>query len=258
VNYGQESVGRVWYDSAQVSVEKRYSHGLTLLGSYTWSKTEEAVAFLNNQDGAPFKNLSASDRPQRLVISGVYELPFGRGKMFGSGSNRAVELLIGGWQLNYIELIQSGQPTDLNSSASLLQDPRVGVNKSNNQYFNTCVQQINGTSLQPNAAHNGFNVPCSNPAWKLINSANLELRSAPFRSGYIRNPWAPSADLSFSKRFNITDRYNAQFRFETFNVTNTAIRNSANTNPTNNQFGFITVSQSNIPRQVQLGFKLNF
>jgi hypothetical protein len=39
----------------------------------------------------------------------------------------------------------------------------------------------------------------------------------------IRNPWAPSADLSFSKRFNITDRYNAQFRFETFNVTNTAI-----------------------------------
>lgn len=258
VNFGQESVGKIWYDSAQVSVEKRYSHGLTLSGAYTWSKTLEAVSFLNSQDAAPFKNLSASDRPQRLVISGVYELPFGRGKMFAGQSNRAVELLIGGWQLNYIELIQSGQPTDLNGSAYLLQDPRLGVNKSFNTYFNNCVQQaVGNSSSQPNATNNGF-VPCSNPAWKLTNGANLDLRSTPFRSGSIRNPWAPSADLSLSKRFNVTERYNGQFRFETFNVTNTAIRNNANTNPNSNQFGFVSISQSNIPRQVQLGFKLNF
>jgi len=257
VSYGQESVGKIWYDSAQVSIEKRYSHGLTILGSYTWSKTLEAVSFLNNQDAAPYKNLSASDRPQRLVISAVYELPFGHGHAFGAHANRPTELLIGGWQLNYIETIQSGAPTGLNGAAYPIQDPNTLVQKGFNTWFNPCVRQLNGTSLQPNSAHNGF-VGCSNPAWQLINSANLDLRATPFQSGYIRNPNAPLADLSFSKRFNITERYNAQFRFETFNVTNTAVRGAANTNPTSNQFGFINISQSNIPRQVQLGFKLNF
>jgi hypothetical protein len=92
----------------------------------------------------------------------------------------------------------------------------------------------------------------------MINSANLDLRATPFQAGYIRNPNAPTADLSLSKRLNFTDRYNAQIRLEAFNVTNTAVRNAANTNPTSNQFGYINVSQSNIPRQVQLGFKFNF
>ncbi len=257
VNYGQESVGKIWYDSAQISVEKRYSHGLTIMGAYTWSKNEEALSFLNNQDTAPYKNLSASDRPQRLVISSVYELPFGRGRRFGSSVKRPMELLIGGWELNYIETIQSGAPTGLNGAAYPIADPRTGVQKNYGTWFNSCVTQLNGTNLQPNAAHNGF-VSCTTPAWKLINSANLDLRATPFQAGYIRNPNAPLADLSFAKSFNITERYNAQFRFETFNVTNTAIRSGANTTPTSNQFGYDNVSQANIPRQVQLGFKFNF
>jgi hypothetical protein len=257
VSYGQESVGKVWYDSLQLSVEKRYSRGLTIMGAYTWSKTEEALTYLNPQDSRPFKNIGSADRPQRLVISAVYELPFGRGKYFGGNVNRPTELLIGGWQVNYIETIQSGLPTTLNGAAYPILNPNDGVQKSYATWFNPCVRQVNGTSLQPNAAHNGFE-SCSNPAWQMTNTANLDLRATPFQAAYIRNPNAPTADLSLSKRFNITDRYNAQFRFETFNVTNTAVRNAANTTPTSNQFGYINVSQSNIPRQVQLGFKLNF
>jgi len=257
VNYGQESVGKLWYDSLQLSVEKRYSHGLTILGAYTWSKTLEALSYLNPQDAKPFKNIGAADRPQRLVISAVYELPFGRGQRFGSHVNRAVELAIGGWQLNYIETIQSGLPTSLNGAAYPILNPSNGVQKNYNAWFNPCVRQVNGTNLQPNATHNGF-TSCSNPAWQMINSANLDLRATPFQAGYIRNPNAPTADLSLSKRLNFTDRYNAQIRLEAFNVTNTAVRNGANTNPTSNQFGYINVSQSNIPRQVQLGFKFNF
>ncbi|NUQ30446.1 MAG: carboxypeptidase regulatory-like domain-containing protein, partial [Acidobacteriaceae bacterium] len=253
VTYGQESVGKIWYDSLQMSLQKRFAQGLTLMGAYTWSKTQEAVSYLNSQDAAPFKNISASDRPQRLVISGVWELPFGRGHHFGGHVNRPMELLIGGWQLNYIETIQSGAPASINSGAALIADPNIGGQKSNSNYFNSCVRQVNGTSLAPNSAHNGF-VSCSNPAWQITNTSNLELRAAPFQSKYIRNPNAPLADLSFSKRFNITERYNAQFRFETFNVTNTAVRSGPNMTPTSNQFGFVAVSQSNIPRQMQLGF----
>ena len=257
VSYGQESVGQIWYDSLQLSVEKRYSRGLTILGAYTWSKTMEALTYLNPQDSAPFKNIGSADRPQRLVISAVYELPFGQGKYFGNNANRATELVIGGWQLNYIETIQSGLPTSLNGAAYPIGNPNDGVQKNFNTWFNPCVRQVNGTNMQPNAAHNGF-TSCSNPAWQMINSANLDLRATPFQAAYIRNPNAPSADLSVSKRFNITERYNAQFRFETFNVTNTAVRSAANTTPTSNQFGYVNVSQANIPRQVQLGFKFNF
>lgn len=147
VAYGQESVGKIWYDSAQISLEKRYSHGFTILGAYTWSKTEEALSFLNNQDAAPFKNLSASDRPQRLVISSVYELPFGRGHRLGGNDSRPVEMLIGGWALNYIETIQSGAPTGLNGAAFPIRNPSEGVQKSYGEYFNTCVTQLNGTNF---------------------------------------------------------------------------------------------------------------
>jgi len=138
------------------------------------------------------------------VIS-VYELPFGHGHAFGARVNRPTELLIGGWQLNYIETMQSGAPTGLNGAAYPIQDPNTLVQKSFNTWFNPCVRQLNGTSLQPNPAPKGF-VSCSNPAWQLINSANLDLRATPFQSGYIRDPNAPLADLSFSRRFNITDR----------------------------------------------------
>lgn len=85
---GQESVGKIWYDSLQLSVEKRFSHGLTILGSYSWSRTEEALAFLNPQDASPFKNIGSQDRPQRFVVSAVYELPFGRGHELLANDNR--------------------------------------------------------------------------------------------------------------------------------------------------------------------------
>ena len=257
VSYGQESVGQLWYNAAQLSIEKRYSHGFTILGAYTWSKTEEALSYINPQDAAPFKNIGAADRPQRLVISAVYQLPFGRGQYFGSDVNRPMELLIGGWQLNYIETIQSGLPVGLNGAAYPIQDPRKGIQKSWNTWFNPCVQQLNGTSKMPNSTHNGF-VSCTNPAWQLINSSNLDFRLTPFQGGYIRNQNAPNADLSLIKDLHFTERYTGQFRMEAFNVTNTAVRGGPNTSPTSTNFGYIAPSQSNISRQVQLGFKLNF
>jgi hypothetical protein len=227
------------------------------MGAYTWSKTQEALAFLNNQDAAPFKNLSAADRTHRLVISGVLELPFGRNHAFLSHTNRAMELLVGGWSLNYIETIQTGTPVDLDGSAYATRDPRNGIEKSFNQYFNGCVQRADGSVTGPNASHSAL-VPCSNPAWTQINTSALGLRQTPFRASYVRSPIAPNADLSASKKFNITDRVAAQFRFETFNVTNTAIRGNPNMNPNSSQFGFVGISQSNQPRRVQLGFRALF
>lgn len=256
VAFGQESVGRIWYDSLQLSVEKRYSHGLTILGAYTWSKTEEALAFLNNQDAAPYKNIGSQDRPQRLVISTVYELPVGRGHRLLGNDNRVVELLVGGFQLNLAETIQSGTPTSLNGNYALIGDPRIGVSKSKLQYFNTCTRQASG--VLTGSCGSGM------PVWQQINSTAGALRQSAFQSGYIRSPNAPLGNLSVSKRFKFTETFNGQFRFETFNFTNTYIPNAADTNPASGTFGTtsggtaVANSQSNIPRIVQLGMKLNF
>jgi hypothetical protein len=81
-----------------------------------------------------------------------------------------------------------------------------------------------------------------------------------FQTAAIRNPSAPIADLSLSKALKFTERYNAQVRLEAFNVTNTWIPNGPNTTVsiTNTSFGVIPSSQSNLNRQVQLGFKFLF
>lgn len=270
VSYGQESVGKIWYDSLQLTVEKRYSHGLTILGAYTWSKTEEALAFLNNQDAAPFKNIGSQDRPQRLVISTVWEIPVGRGHHILGNDSRWMELLVGGFQLNLQETIQSGTPVGLNSGYNLIGDPRIGVTRTKLTYFNTCTRLVNGNLQTPNATRTGLLTganACSNPVWQQLDSSSLQLRGTGFQSGYIRNPNAPIGNLSASKRFKFTDTVNAQFRFEAFNFTNTYVPNGPDTNPGSNTFGTISTSsanlvapsgQSNLPRIVQLGMKLNF
>lgn len=128
------------------------------------------------------------------MISAVYELPFGPGRRFGTDVNRPLELLIGGWELNYIQTIQSGLPAGLNGAAYPIQDPSLRGQKSFDTWFNPCVRQLDGTSKMPSTSHNGF-ASCSNPAWRLINSANLDFRQTPFQASYIRNPSAPNADL---------------------------------------------------------------
>jgi hypothetical protein len=254
---GSESVGKLWYDSLQINVEKRFSAGLVMDAAYTWSKQIEALAFLNAQDPRPAKTLAANDRPQRLAFSGVYQFPFGRGRHWGNDIGRGLNLLVGGWEYNWLGVVQSGTPLNLPGNFNLIGDPRIsGANHS--QYFNTCELLANGTTRMPNAAHNGFTTGCSNPVWQQIANTTFTLRTNPLRSPNIRNPWSPQWDMSLVKKFLITERLSADFRFEAFNVFNTVIQNQPNTDPNSTNFGYISLGQPNFPRQVQLGFKLNF
>jgi hypothetical protein len=226
-------------------------------GAYTWSKQIEALAFLNNQDPRPAKTLAANDRPQRLAFSGVYQFPFGHGRHWGANVGHGLDLLVGGWEFNWLGVVQSGTPMNLPGNFNLVGDPRIS-GPNHNQYFNTCELLTNGTTRMPNAAHNGFTTGCSNPVWQQIANTTFTLRTNPLRSPNIRNPWAPQWDMSIVKRFAIWERVSADFRFEAFNVFNTVIQNQPNTDPNSTNFGFISLGQPNFPRQVQLGFKLNF
>src|SRR5581483_6146733 len=72
--------GYSWYHSLQTRVEKRFSHNYTIMGSWTWSKNMSATGFLNAADLRPERVISADDRTHRVTVSGVYDLPFGRGQ----------------------------------------------------------------------------------------------------------------------------------------------------------------------------------
>ncbi|MDZ7636853.1 MAG: hypothetical protein U5J83_01130 [Bryobacterales bacterium] len=91
-------------------IEKRFSKGYTIQGAYTWSKAMEALEFMNPADTQPYESLGGLDRPHRLSLSGIYELPFGRGRRFLASAPGAVDFIAGGWQLNGIISFQSGAP----------------------------------------------------------------------------------------------------------------------------------------------------
>src|SRR5262249_20289563 len=118
--------GRIWYNSAQLVINKRVSHGISLSGTYTWSKMIEENGGGNDLGSTGTTNPTITDvdrivqrspyetdRRHRVTISGVYKLPFGRERRFLAGTSRAVDALIGGWEVAGMWLFNSGRPWGL-------------------------------------------------------------------------------------------------------------------------------------------------
>ena len=93
-------------------MEKRFAKGFTLQVAYTWSRAMDATTFLNAQDPLPYRSLSSIDRGHRVTGSGIWELPFGKGRHFGAHMPEPLEFIAGGWQLSGAFQRQSGQPID--------------------------------------------------------------------------------------------------------------------------------------------------
>lgn len=118
-----ENRGQSSYNALQVSLRRRFRHGLSLMASYTWSKTltdaDAALPFFATLHGGgsaqnPFdlkgeKAISNQDVPHTLVLSYVYDLPVGKGKRFVNKGG-AIDRLVGGWQVGGVQRYQSGQP----------------------------------------------------------------------------------------------------------------------------------------------------
>jgi outer membrane receptor protein involved in Fe transport len=263
VNLVGESLGRLWYDSAQASLEKRMSNGLTMSASYTFSKQLGALSFLNPQDAGLTKAVTDIDSTHVFTTGGVLQLPFGRNRRYFKGAGRAADLVLGGWDYNWVGQFRSGRPLNLPTNAYLLKDPTL-ADSSFDRFFNNCVQQADGTARQAVRVAGTTNTafqPCTDPAWVLRNTDNT-LANIPLRLAHLREPWAPIFDMSLNKNFSITETVRFQLRFETFNTFNTPLFGSPNMNVTSNGFGILipenSVRNGNNYRQVQIGGKLNF
>jgi len=106
--------GNSIYNGLQTELSRRFSHGQQFTASYTLSKTIDDGPGAFGKGPQDFLNLALdrgladADVRHRFVLSGVYELPFGRGRMMGKNMGRAEDAILGGWQLNGIWTAQSG------------------------------------------------------------------------------------------------------------------------------------------------------
>ena len=245
------AIGNSEYESLQSSLTKRFANGVSIISSYTWSKLMTDIANGTWAGGSNVRNYycvrcehspSTYDVPHRFTLSAVGELPFGKGKRFGSNWNAFVDAVLGGWQANGILTLASGQPlvfTTANNTSytfgggqhpDVVGNPVLSSGKSIYQWFNP------GAFAQP---------------------ANFSSGNMSRTYTGVRTDWTRNLDFSLFKNFRITERFQLQFRAESFNLTNTPIFSAPGTSINGSNFGVIT-GQSNTPRNIQLGLKLLF
>ena len=249
-----------YYDALQAKIDKRFASGLQFVAHYTWAKNLTHDGGYANID--PRVNYGPDDFNRKHVfsVSSVYELPFGRGKRFMGNAGRALNLLIGGFQLNTTTNWSSGLPWSASYNEC-----------SQEEDVNVCRPILTG-SLHTSVGHfdpSKQNVPFFTPVPALATPGSSQ---GPFTRPLIENfgsgrnaftgPSFFNSDMSLFKNFAITERVGAQFRFEAFNVFNHVNLN----NPSNcidcsasSGAGLITSLAPNASmRQLNFGMKISF
>jgi hypothetical protein len=209
------------YTALQVHLDKRFTHGLQFGASYTWSHAldDASSASLGSLNNGDFRNQlypwleygnADFDIRQRFVVNYAYELPFGRGKAFGSNAGGAVNQLIGNWQVAGITTVQSGNWFTITDAIT-----------------NVSTSDGGGTvgyyEVRPNVIGNPNGRPCI--AGTLFNTCAFVDNSTFFTFGdagrnIVRGPGLQNWDFSIFKLFPVNERMHFEFRTEFFNIFN--------------------------------------
>jgi hypothetical protein len=264
-----EPVGINNYNALQASFKHRFGQGLIFTASYTFSKFLSDVdgpeSWANiNSGGASIRNyynlrqewtVDSEDIPQSLVLNYVYELPFGRGKKFGSGMNLVEDEIIGGWQVTGITTVQSGFPMSVapgTNSASVY---------GGNQHANLTGQPIRGTGTCGAGTLSNPFIPVGtkncffNPA-AFTSPDAYTFGDAPRYFSNFRAPRYVDQDLGLQKWFRIGEKLRLQVGVQMFNAFN-----HPNFGVPDAGVGDATMGESagtQAPRQMQGALKLTF
>jgi hypothetical protein len=279
--------GYSWYHSLQLRLDKRFSSGYTMNVVYTYSKFMEATELLNAADPAPSEVISVDDRPHRLSISGIYELPFGKGRRLLADSNSVVSRIVSGWQLSGLYAYQSGPPLNWGNIIYIgnLGDLRLPRSQQELQrWIRTdpgfvALRTPTGTVVRDSAGNPvwvDFNDPCkTNPACAKPLASPVgfnrdsafqlasNVRTFPLRFGFLRADHISNFDFSLIKNTSITEKVSLQFRAEFLNAFNTPLLftgqiNLTPTAPTPGFGGITATAQENYARRTQFSLKLLF
>jgi hypothetical protein len=271
-----ENLGQSSYNALEVQLRRRFHNGLNLLASYTWSKTmtdaDSILPFFANLAGGgaiqnPYnlrgeKSVSNQDIPQNLVLSYIYELPFGKDKKFLNHGG-ALNAIVGGWSFSGIQTYHSGQPEAFCCATGI-------------PFFDGAIRydQVQGQSIFSQAFLSGNYNPVTTP---IFNRGAFLDPNAPSRiaaggayqfgdmsrtTGSVRSFFYDSEDFNLMKRTTISERFNLLLQISLLNAFNRHIFDnhvSVDLNPNDANFGIMNPGALILaPRQLQLELKLEF
>lgn len=250
------TAGSSIYHSMQTRLQRRFSHGVTFMVSYTNSKLIDdgspgrlsffanVPSFQNSNDRRLERSISSQDVSQRLATNFTVLLPAGKGQRYFREAKGVLGALLGGWQLNGIQTFQTGRPLSITTS----------TNQSNS--FSSV--------LRPNST--GQSAKLEGPIQERLDRYFDILQftqPAPFTLGStsrtlpdVRTPGVISVDWSLTKNTKIRERANLQFRFEAFNAINWTNYGRPVSVLGNQDFGAIRSAQD--MRILQIGIKLYY
>jgi hypothetical protein len=251
------------FNALEIDLSRRFSHGLQLRGTYTFSKSLDDGTAWNSSVGANAPGFvmfplnpkldwspSTTDVRNVAVVNATYELPFGPGKRYWRRAGGWREKLGAGWTLSGIQTVQSGFPFT----------PQLGFNPSNNGDSRNPVRPSWNPAFQGSVVVGGPNQYFNPNAFVVPVSGTYGNVGRDVLTG----PGVANLDISLLKTAALTERVNLQFRAELFNIFNRAnfgtpnavVFASATTVPAPTA-GVITTT-STTSRQVQFGLKLRW
>ncbi|MBI3696041.1 MAG: hypothetical protein HY238_14520, partial [Acidobacteria bacterium] len=241
--------GNSSYHGVNAKIEKRFSGGLNFLFNYTFSKFIDDVTssqelgvvgggIQNIYDRRSEKSLSGNDVRNRFVFSSVYELPWGKGRRWLTSGPAA--FLLGGWGLGAILTLQDGSPDGL-------------VTQTNTTNAFNGVQRVN-ILRDPSLPKSERTIERYFDTTAVVAPAQFTFGNA--GRAILTGPGLANLDLSLLKNHNFAERYNLQFRLESFNAFNRV--NLEDPGRALGAASFGVISDSRNARNLQLGLKLSF
>jgi hypothetical protein len=264
------SIGSMTYNALQITVAKPLSHKMDIQGNFTWAKVMDRNIFLNPQDATLFHYQDSQPNLQANVF-GIYRLPVFNSKPW------YLQQTLGHWTLHGVLRAYDGvlisNPGAVGNTTSnggsqygnsltytQLVNPRTAY-RTYARYFNTCYLNQSGAMVMTSVnASTGVITPgcdslTSTPAFQ--QNWNFTRNTlGPYMN--LRELVHPLVDLSLFKQFPIHEETNFEIRGEFFNAFNTPNFGGPGTTPGSTSWGYVTLTQANDPRLIQLTARLNF
>jgi hypothetical protein len=257
-------VGRTTYNAVMVRTEKRFPNAGVISANYTWARSkgnsDTDKQYLEGNSAAriqDFNNLDAEyslstfDVPHRFVVSFVLDMPFGKGKKFGSDASGFVDALISGWTVNGIYTYRSGYPMNLYTLNTRLYSPSPGQGFGLGRPRPNIVAGCDPDLGSDQSYEKWFNTDC------FTYPGDYAVGDAPRNYDEVRLDYVNNFDLSVGKAFRLGGDTRLDFRVEAFNLFNRTQFGPPNQQVGARGFGSVT-TQQNKQRLIQLGLRLTF
>jgi hypothetical protein len=226
--------------SMEFSLEKRFAAGWNLSFGYTAYRIREADYLENEFATKPTERISNDGRPHRLITTGIWELPFGKGKHFATSAGRALDAAIGGWQLGSTFEWQPGPLVDWGSTVFYYGNDPSEIGNVSTRNFETWFNTANFERTATRGA------------------TSFHRRVFPTRLNNLRRDHTVQWNANLAKGFKFNENARMQLRFEALNVLNRSQMNAPSTDPFSTNFGRITSQTSATNRWLQVQARITF